>query len=269
MYQLNNLYEKYKERILSTEFSSDLPDVTSKITLNHINHAINLCKKWDSALDIGCGNGHYLAALSSKFRKNIGIEIDTYKEHETLTGYYENIKFFKGKLEEYSENEKIDFILLMDIFEHIPDISSFMQKIKDLQDKNGIVYLTTPNPHFCGPAQECDIYYKKSGYHGHIDHYTKKEIIDIFSDFGYEMEFCIFEETKARGFLKILAKGFSRRDRRFSKKFFYKLSRPIFIVILKLLFKIIEIVSYKIEKKYQNDIFNTQSFGIVFKKIVQ
>ena len=266
MYQSNDLYKKYQERILDDEFSSKVPDVTKKATLNHINYAINLCDNWDAAMDVGSGNGHYLAALASKFRHAVGVEVDVHAGQKELSAKYPNIEFFNGYIEKYSTKHKFCFVLLMDIFEHIPDIDPFMQQIAKMQDIGGIVYIVTPNPVFCGPAKESDMYYKKSDYHGHIKHYTPNEVIDICKRVGYEPEFHVYEETEARARWYIFGRGISRRDQRFSKLAIYRVVRPIVLVITRWTFAVIERLCFSVEKKAENDIFSTRSSAIAFKK---
>ena len=266
MYQLNNLYQKYKDCVLDNEFSSVVPDVTKKATLDHINFAINLCERWDTVLDVGCGSGHYLAALATKFRRAVGVEIDPHPSQKILGEKHKNITFFNGSIENYSKTKKFNFVLLMDIFEHISDIHAFMRQIASLQEKGGVMYIVTPNPIFCGPAEESEIYYKKSDYHGHIRHYTKDEVVEICQSAGYDTEFSIYEETELRGKCFLFVKGISRRDRSFSAHWPYRLIRPLVLPILNVLFVPIEKICYRKEKMYGNDPFKTWSLVIAFKK---
>lgn len=261
MYTPNNLYKNYKERILDTEFSKDLPDVTCKSTLTHMNSSINLCKHWNAAMDIGCGTGHYLGALATKFNAVIGIEVDPNEYQKKLVARSANIQIHNVMIEDFDAKEKMDFILLMDIFEHIKDINAFMAQIASIQDKNGIVNIITPNPLFCGPAEASEIFWKKVGYHGHQDHYTKKEIIEICMNAGYDLEFCVYEETVFRDKMRIIVKGISRRYHRLPRIF-----QAVVIWPLKLVFKIIESLCFRTEMKHQNDKFNTRSICLTFKK---
>lgn len=267
MYEPNNLYDAYIKRSIDTEFSPDLPDVTKKTTLDGINRAINLCQRWDRAMDIGCGNGHYLSALSAKFRKNVGVELDTYPEQAQLAKNFPHISFFNDLVEKYPEEEKFDFLLLMDIFEHIPDLPPFLAKLARLQDSGGIIYITTPNPIFCSPAEESEISAKRTGYHGHIKHYTKKEIESLMKDAGYEPEFHFYEETIIREYLRRIAKGISRRDLNWSKHFAYRIVRPLALLVLKPIFWVIKMINEFTEHESRHDMFDTRSFAIAFKKI--
>lgn len=266
MFTENNLYHHYKQRHLDFQFTKTIPDITKRTTLDNLNYAINTCKHWDSALDIGCGNGHYLAALTSKFRKCLGIEIDSYPEHDELTKKYSNISFFHDSVENFPKRDHFDFILLMDIFEHIPDINSFAQKIASLQKKDGIIYIITPNPIYCGPSEESLISATRVGYHGHIKHYSKKEIVTIMETVGYVAEFYIYEEMPSREFVRRIARGLSRRDKKFSNIMIYHLFSPIIHLILSPFLWILEKWSSWQERKNRFNKFDTRSLGIVFKK---
>ncbi len=243
-----------------------MPDVTKKATLDHINYAINLCDTWDAALDVGCGNGHYIAALAAKFKHAVGVDIDIHSGQKILADTYPNITFFNGPIEKYAKSKHFDFVLLMDIFEHIVDIVPFMKQISHVQEAGGIVYIVTPNPIFCGPASQSDIFYKKSGYLGHIKHYTKNEVVDICRQAGYEVELSFYEETKLHAKLYTLMRGISRRERAFSQKKLYRLVRPIVLFLLKPIVSSIEKICFRNEMQHSNDIFATRSLCVIVKK---
>lgn len=267
MYTPNNLYKEYLNRATHSEYSPELPDVTKKTTLDGINHAINLCTDWNSTIDVGCGNGHYLAGLSAKFKKAVGIELDTYPEHNLLKNTYSNIDFFTDTLENYNDTQHVDFVLLMDIFEHIPDLSVFLKKIASLQTVGGIVYITTPNPIFCSPANESAISARKIGYHGHIKHYTKTEIEQYMHAAGYQPEFHFYEETELRETLRRIVKGISRRHCAWSKHNMYRPFKPLVRILCKPLFGIISSINTYTERNNRSNMFDTRSIAIAFKKI--
>lgn len=269
MFQPNNLYDKYKERKLNDIFSRDLPEITKKTTLTRMNYAINLCEYWNSCLDIGCGNGHYLAPLSTKFKKCVGIEIDHLpgqREHEKK---YPNISILNTSFETYKTHEKFDFVLLVDIFEHIPDVEAFVKKISHLQNDGGIVYIITPNPLFVGPASESQIFHTTTGYHGHIKHYTHKEVCDFMKRAGYSLEFNLFEETARRQKIKTIGWALSRRDQSWKKNPLYRIVRPLVLLLLKPVFMYMEKSSYAVENTYKDNQFVTMAQALTFKKDVK
>jgi len=84
MYAKNNLYESYDGFRFSEVFSSNIPDVTQRTTLENLNYAINLCETWGTSLDVGGGDGRFLRALSTRFKQNILVEISEKPEHKTI-----------------------------------------------------------------------------------------------------------------------------------------------------------------------------------------
>ena len=266
MFPNNNLFTLYKDRLIDNEFSASFPDVTTRATLSYINSSINLCEYWNAVLDIGCGAGYYLAPLAGKFKNAVGVEIDVFPDQHTLSKKYPNISFVNIPLEKYQKTEKFDFVLMMDIFEHIPDISASMKHIAELQPKGGIVHIVTPNPLYCGPASESALFHKKIGYHGHIKHYTKKEIIEICSGAGYELEYCLYEETKVRDIIRRISKGLSRRDRTYTTSVAYKCIQPFVYCFFLPIFWFFEEISWWYENKHKDDMFTTRSLVMAFKK---
>jgi len=266
MFQPLNLYQSYKERALDAAYSKELPEITKKTTLDRINYAINLCEYWNSCLDVGCGNGHYLAALSSKFKSCDGIEMDPMPEQRTLEKDFPVVKIHNVSFEDFKPTQKYDFILLVDIFEHIPDIKAFVQKLGSIQNKDGIVYIITPNPLFVGPASESQIFHTTTGYHGHIKHYSQKEVVSLMALAGYTPEFSLYEETAYRQKVKRLVKGISRRDNKWSTSVVYKTIRPVILAILKPFYRWLETRTAAMETMNQENPFTTMAQAIAFRK---
>lgn len=266
MYPLIDLYSIYCDRLELKKFSNILPDVTKKITLENMNFAINVCDNWDHCMDIGAGTGHYLAALAGKFKKATLIELENHPEHANLIKQFPNISIFNEYIENYTITEKVDFILLADLFEHIEDIKSFVKKISDLQNESGVVYIMTPNPVFCGPAPESGLYYKVND-HGHRKQYTTLEIVTLMESVGYQLVLKLYEEAPLRQKIKWFLFGVSSRDKKWSKYFMYQLIRPIYLIISISLFYILGKIVYLDEKRARNSELTTITQNLVFKKI--
>lgn len=199
MYPNIDLYSHYQKNRLPSDFSPSYPDVTKRITLTYLNHAINLCENWEQAMDIGGGSGHYASALAAKFKKVTLVELEILPAHDTLSAQYPNIEVVHSYIEEYTETKKVDFILLADVYEHVPDINQFVEKIAALQPVGGALYVMTPNPVRCGPATVSGLYHKivPRSHNGHIKHYTSTEIIDLVCAAGYHLELQVYEIGRA------------------------------------------------------------------------
>jgi SAM-dependent methyltransferase len=266
MYPALDLYRHYKSGFISAEHSPALPDVTKKATLENINFAINLCEKWESVMDIGGGNGHYLAALAAKFKRGVLVEIETFAEHAELVQKRPNIYVAHSPIERYEPGgQTADFILLADLFEHIADIDEFVKKLSSLQTAGGLIYIMTPNPLTCGPAPESGIYHTRHP-HGHIKHYTAREIEQKMAKVGYGLELAMYEEGRLRQAAKRIVSGISRRDRRWRNNLAYSLARPLFIPLIRLAFFFTEIAVYHAETRARSNRFATLTQNLVFKK---
>lgn len=261
-----NLYSKYLKRLVDDSYSASIPNVTTKITLEFMNYAINLCDSWDSCMDIGGGSGHYLNALATKFKKAILVEVSDQPEHKQIKEKYKNIEVNHSFIESYQTKEKFDFILLADIFEHIKDIESFTVKISNLQNKGGVVYIMTPNPITCGPANESGLFHTIHP-NGHIRHYPSHEIVSIMEQFGYKLMFKIYEEGTFRKKAKYLIYGIARRDAIYNGNFFYQIIRPLVLTASWLLLFILEKMTYHRELKNIHNEFGTITQDLAFKKI--
>lgn len=265
-YPKNILYEKYLELFSTIYNPYFLKNRTQKTTLENMGYAINNCENWDTFLDIGGGTGHYSAALSSCFKKGLLIEIDSQPEHKLITEKYPNISAIYCQIENYEPSYKADFILLADVFEHIPDILSFVKKLSSMQEKGGVIYIMTPNPITCGPAPESEIYYKIHKY-GHIKHYNGNEICLLMSQWGYEYLYGTYEGTKIRTMIKTLFYALLQKDSKWSHNIIYKITRLLIKPFLLIINNIFEKIIYFYETRNRYNPFTTRTQTLVFKKI--
>lgn len=265
MYPKHDVYTIYKKYLDLSIFSSSLPDVTKKITLEHLNFAINVVDEWNHCMDIGGGTGHYLAPLATKFKQATLVEVADEKEHAGLIQKLPNIKIFHQYIEKYQSPEKVDFILLADLFEHIPDITRFVRQLADIQTDTGVVYIMTPNALYCGPAPESALHHTRHP-HGHIKQYTSQEIITLMGSVGYELILRLYEEAPLRQFTKRIVYALSRRDKQWQSLFLYSFIRPLYLCIALPLFKLLEIITYQSEKKHRHNELTTKTQDLLFKK---
>jgi SAM-dependent methyltransferase len=231
-----------------------------------MNAAVNCAEKWDTALDIGGASGHYSIPLIHKFRKVTLIELEKHEEQDYLLKKYPNFQFFQAKIEDISIKDTFDFILLADVFEHIPDVQALAQKLAALQNKGGVVYILMPNPLFVGPASEAEIYYERTPY-GHQRHYFPDETEKVMREAGYKLVHLSYEEGELRQEVKRIVRGFSRRDKRFSRiKFYDKVIAPVLSFLYTPFLAWAEAVVYKDEWRKRENREATRNIGYIFKK---
>lgn len=266
MYPKIDLYKIYLGSLVTSQFSTVLPDVTKKHTLENINYAINVTDKWDVCMDVGGGSGHYLAAIASKFKKAILIEVQKLPEQEIYRKKIENIEVVNSYIEEYNSKQKVDFILLADLYEHIPEIENFIIQLSSLQENGGVIYIMTPNPIYCGPAPESGLYYTRHP-NGHIKQYTTYEITKLMNKYGYQLILKLNEEAPFRQRAKHFIFAISKRDEKWRKQFWFQIIRPLFLLFALPVLKILEYLTYKSEIKYRYNELVTMTQDLVFKKV--
>lgn len=268
MYPKNDLYKIYKEHYSNTSYSRRFPDITKRFTLDNLNRAINCCEHWGSFLDVGAGSGHYSVPLLYKFKKGAAVEPGKNEHLDKLCDQYGNLTVKNDYIQNVSFSESFDFILLADLFEHIPQemMGQFMDSLGGFQEKGGVVYLLTPNIFVCGPADESDIFHTKHA-NGHYKHYAKEEIIDIFSSRGYCLLFENYEEHYSQRVFKNIYWGLARRDKIFSGNIFYNLLSWPLAMAVRLFLRIMNGFVYRDELKKQNDSTGAVTIALIFKKI--
>jgi 2-polyprenyl-3-methyl-5-hydroxy-6-metoxy-1,4-benzoquinol methylase len=267
LYPARSLYQRYLRNSFSHDFSTAIPDVAKRITLEHMENALYFAEAWDSFLDIGGGSGHYSMALASLFRKGTIVELADFPEHALLANKFPNLSLFSQPIEKYEGGGKFDFILLADIYEHIPNVHAFVQKIAGLQNYGGVIYVMTPNPVVCGPAPESGIHHTRHEF-GHIKHYTHQEVSNSFKKYGYEPVMLAYEEGPFRQEVKRIVKGLSRRDQSWRNRVWYRyFLRPFFLAASLTLSKILGMLVYAAERRNNTNEFYGMTECLTYKKI--
>jgi SAM-dependent methyltransferase len=95
-------------------------------------------------LDLGCANGTVMKCLFDRGIKSEGIEISRLFISKAFPEIKENIHF--GEILEADLKKKYDFILGLDIFEHLnPNkLKQYIQKIYSLLSENGFLFCNIP-----------------------------------------------------------------------------------------------------------------------------
>jgi len=93
-----------------------------------------------SILDIGCGNCQFLNSLSNKFKK-YGTDIKKQSN---------NVNIFIGDFNKIEINKKFDCITMFHVLEHMSNPKGTILKAKTLLNKNGKIFITTPNANALG-----------------------------------------------------------------------------------------------------------------------
>ena len=215
------LYKTYlnlwKNSTVNAGFSPRLPDYGTKYWLECLQKALPVGAR-KTFLDIGAGDGRLsLLLLTAYHPEGAALEVqvnahawkpivDRYNQFSLKTG------LLQETMQELVGKQEFDFILLSEVFEHIPpaDVQDFLKNLRPLLSQDGTVFLTTPNRVARGPAETSAEWHEKQPY-GHYKHYTHDEMQELLSAAGFKIEWRAFE---CHSFKKT-----------FYNKWFYPLSR--------------------------------------------
>ena len=129
-----------------------------------------------TSLDIGCGQGHFLHHLPSKYKKT-GIDINS-------SNIYPEITFIKSDFISYKFNNSYNLISLFHVLEHLPDPNKVIKKIYNLLYPKGLVIISVPNSKSLAfKIGKSDYFHLDSPRHLFIP--NPKAIIKILKDCGF------------------------------------------------------------------------------------
>ncbi len=175
------LYDKYlssvnvSEEEMETNFSQNI-NLHKEILKNLPEN------KEAKIIDLGCGYGTFLNALSKMGYKNLfGLEIGK-EQNEFLNK--KGFKIYNQDLVEFLRvtDEKFDCITLFDVLEHFKkdELVEIVSLLKKRLTKDGVIILRVPN----GEA-----IFKGSIMYGDFTHetfFSKRSLIQLFNTLGFE-----------------------------------------------------------------------------------
>ena len=108
-------------------------------------------KENSNLLDVACGNGWAIFLAAQKGYKSTGFswseeDRKKVKERSELLNIPVNLIVHDVRqLDKFKTEKKFDVIINLEIIEHIIDDKKLIKDMSNLLDKNGLLYLTTPN----------------------------------------------------------------------------------------------------------------------------
>lgn len=140
-------------------FSGERLDSKSKLAKNNLlehlarYHLVKGNKK-SKVLDIGCGTGHGTNVLAKKFTHVFGLDTSEEGiEYAKKNWKKKNISFLVGSGTAMPfKNNTFDITVAFEVFEHIKNWKKFLEEIRRVTKRNGIIYISTPNKDIYSPG---------------------------------------------------------------------------------------------------------------------
>ena len=100
-------------------------------------------KNNSNILDIGCSSGIFLDIVKKKgFNNTYGIELN---KAEAKFAEKKGHKIYQDHIENISFDKEFDLITLWDVFEHIKNGKIYLEKIRSLLSRNGLIFIQVPS----------------------------------------------------------------------------------------------------------------------------
>ncbi|QQR49711.1 class I SAM-dependent methyltransferase [bacterium] len=190
------LYQRYtslyKQGQIHTGFSNRLPDYAVGFWLEQLEKVVFQSKR-GRFLDVGAGDGRLTRLLAEFFKQGVAIEVQGNQHSwDRLRQACPNVSLREGFLQDLVpalvQEKPFDFILLAEVFEHIPleDVDAFLSALPKVLADDGVIFLTTPNFVVQGPAEKSPRWYVRQQY-GHYKHYSFQEVKALLAQHGLEI----------------------------------------------------------------------------------
>ena len=153
------------------------------ITLRQKQSLLKRISKGNKHLDIGAGNGVFLSFMKDKGWDVSGIELDD-SSRKAIEDKLD-IKIAKT-VQENNENEEYDIITMWHVLEHVYNLKTDIQFIKNKLKPNGSLVIAVPN---CASYDEKRYQAFWSAYDLpiHLYHFRPQNIKDLFEQFDMEI----------------------------------------------------------------------------------
>lgn len=137
---------------------SDTDNFYINIYSGGLDDIYELFPQVNNILDIGCSSGTFLDVAKKRNLKTFGIELNQAeykfakdKGHNVHNKLLENIKF----------EVKFNIVTLWDVFEHLIDGTFYLNEIKKILSKDGVIFLQIPSSDSLAAKilrEECNMY---------------------------------------------------------------------------------------------------------------
>lgn len=157
----------------------------SPLTLQRYEELLNqfeAYRRTNRLLDVGCGDGHFLAVAKARNWEVYGTE---YTDEAVAVCESKGIRMHKGILQDWKDAPDFDVITSFEVLEHITDGREHTAALYRLLRKGGLFYFTTPNfdslsRRYLGGK------WKMIEYPEHLSYYTAPTITRLLTGAGFQ-----------------------------------------------------------------------------------
>lgn len=177
-----NWYEyAYKDIFINEDLISQRKKEFQKYHLNIVD--LN-AKHKGNLLDLGCGSGLFMSLAHEKGWSVYGVELDTFAAHQAIKRY--NFPIYNGKLHNVPFKEKMDAVTLFDYLEHTKTPREDLCLVRDMLNKNGIVFIRVPN------QKSLQSYFMREKWVGyisnHLFYFDSKTLVYMIESCGFKLK---------------------------------------------------------------------------------
>jgi SAM-dependent methyltransferase len=141
--------------------------------------------EYSSAIEIGCADGYILRFLEEHgYTKLIGVEPSLSKSKKVG-----NIEFIKAFANRNTNLVKVDLIFANAVFEHIEDINSVLQFVKNNLKVSGEIFFAVPNAEAELESGDPALFI-----HEHVHYYTNNSINFLLASNGFKPKSIVQEQ---------------------------------------------------------------------------
>jgi cyclopropane fatty-acyl-phospholipid synthase-like methyltransferase len=169
-------------RVDNSYFDSEAAGLHYHEFYRRLEQLIELNRSGSAILDVGCGDGNFLSALSDKWTK-LGIEPSA---SGTELSRRKNLNVALGTLESSEERYQVDLISALDVIEHVVDPHNFIESVKRHLKPNGMVLLFTGDSSSY-PARVAGRQWSYLRWCGHISIFSSSGLKALLKSHGFEI----------------------------------------------------------------------------------
>jgi 2-polyprenyl-3-methyl-5-hydroxy-6-metoxy-1,4-benzoquinol methylase len=158
-----------------------------------------------SILEVGCGNGLFLASVARLLphKELVGIDISA----PVLPGEQDGIRFIRADIIDFALEENFDVVYSEHVIEHIApaDLAAHLTSLTRHLKENGTLIICAPNRNF-GPNDvtrilDCSHTGKITAMGTHLHEPTHGELMELLKKYGFTVFQTIFPFMKVRNYL--------------------------------------------------------------------